>query len=122
LWGKLKITQIKMKTKKAQIGETLTWLVATILIVIMMVFFIFGASLLGGTKKIGNFRPGITGKSSFEGGDPFLKKSLFTYVSIGSETKRLIMEKTLSKMASEDKFNLDYNQTKAEVALRYSKK
>jgi len=111
-----------MDRKKGQMGETLTWLVATILIIVMLIFFIFGASLLGGTKKIGNFRSGITSKTSFEGTDPFLRKSLFTYVSIGSEPKKTVIDKNLIQIASEDKFSLDYNQTKSEIILRYNKK
>ena len=107
---------------KGQVGETLTWLVATILIVILLIFFIFGASLLGGTKKIGGFRESLTSGQTFEGGDLFLKKSLFTYVSLSSETKKIILDKSLIRSAEEGKFNLDYEETKKEIALRYLKR
>jgi len=107
---------------RGQIGETLTWLVATILIIILLIFFIFGASLLGGTKKIGGFRKSLTSGQTFEGGDIFLKKSLFTYVSLNSESKRIIVDKSLAKSAEKGAFDLDYEETKKEILLRYSKK
>ncbi len=37
--------------KKAEIGTTMTWIVATVIIVIMLLIFLFGASLLAGLKK-----------------------------------------------------------------------
>ncbi len=111
-----------MLNKKGQIGETLTWIVATILIIIMMIFFIFGASFLGGTKSVVDFRPGIFSKTSYEGSAPFLTKSLITYVSLKSELKKISVDKTLYKMATEEKFSLDYNQTKDEIVKRYSQK
>ena len=114
--------QIKMKNKKGQVGETLTWIVATILIVIMMIFFIFGASMLGGTKKIGSFRPSLTSASSFEGSDPFLKKSIISYLFLKSEPKRVILDKALARNAEAGNFSIDYNQTKTELLMRYSKR
>ncbi|HIH52419.1 hypothetical protein J4412_00990 [Candidatus Pacearchaeota archaeon] len=111
-----------MKNKKGQVGETLTWIVATILIVIMMIFFIFGASMLGGTKKIGSFRPSLTSASSFEGSDPFLKKSIISYLFLKSEPKRVILDKTLARNAEAGNFSIDYNQTKTELLMRYSKR
>jgi len=116
-----RLLQKKLK-KKGQVGETLTWIVATILIVIMMVFFIFGASLLGGTKKIGNYRPDLLSGSVSEASAPFLQKSLFTYVSLGSNTKKIILDKTLLKKANSGSFEVDYNKTKKEILLRYNKK
>jgi len=111
--------QKKLKNK-GQVGETLTWIVATILIIIMMVFFIFGASLLGGTKKIGSYRPDLLSGSVSEASAPFLQKSLFTYVSIGSSTKKIMIDKALLKMANAGSFEVDYNKTKKETLLRYN--
>jgi len=107
-----------MKKTKGQVGETLTWVVATLLVVFLMVFFIFGASLLGGTKKIGDFRQSLTQKTTFEGGDPFLQKSLFTYDLLSSDTEKIIIDKALTKLADEGKFHSDYNKTKKEILLR----
>ncbi len=40
--------------KKAEIGETLTWVVAFVIIALVMIFFTFGSIAIGATKKIGN--------------------------------------------------------------------
>lgn len=111
-----------MIKNKGQVGETLTWIVATIIIIIMIIFFIFGASLLGETKKIGEYRSSLTSSSTFEGSAPFLMKSLFTYALMSSTTNRLIIDRTLSKMAEEGDFALNYNETKKEILLRYGQK
>jgi len=47
---------IRKLNLKGQLGETLTWVVATILIVILLIFFIFGPGMYsinsyGGNKK-----------------------------------------------------------------------
>ena len=40
------------KNQKAQIGETVTWIVATLIIIFILVTFIFAASLMGKAKSI----------------------------------------------------------------------
>jgi len=110
------------KNLKGQIGETLTWVIATILIVVVLIFFILGSSLLGNTKKIGNFHKSLTSKTTFEGTDAFLKKSLFTYLLLQSETKRTLLENKLWKMSVDGKFNLDFNETKKDLVLKYDEK
>jgi hypothetical protein len=39
----------KMRNKKAQIGETMTWVIATIIIIVILIFSIFITSILGVT-------------------------------------------------------------------------
>jgi len=41
-----------MNNKKAQLGETLTWVVATLIIVVTLIFFIFLSSSLAKLKDI----------------------------------------------------------------------
>ncbi len=38
--------------KKAQIAETLTWTVATIIIVVVLTLFFFASNILGGMKEV----------------------------------------------------------------------
>ena len=109
-----------IKNSKGQVGETLTWVIATILIVVFLLLFLLGSSMLGETKKIGNFQKSLTSKETFEGTDPFLKKSLFTLLSLHSETKRTILEKTLLENVGE--FKIDYNETKKDLVLKYEGK
>ena len=115
--------QIKKINSKGQIGETLTWIVATIIIIVMLIFFILGSSLLSGTKKVGDtFRGSLTSTQVFQGTDLFLKKSLFTYASLGSDANKILLDKQLSRMADNGQFNLDYNNTKTEILTRYAKR
>ena len=109
----------KKFNNKGQIGETLTWIVATVIILLVLTFFIFGASLLGKTKKVGTFRESLTSKETFEGTDVFLKKSLFTYLKLDKEVDQSFLEKNLENMANKGMFDLPYNETKKEVFLRY---
>ena len=113
---------LNKKNSKGEIGETLTWIVATLIILVVMIFFIFGASLLGGTKKVEGFRESLTSGKTFEDNDIFLKKSLFTYVSSNSDTERLIIEDGLWELSLEGKFDLNYNETRREILIKYSKR
>lgn len=40
------------KDKRGQLGETLTWIVATIIIIFVLVAFVFAASLMGKAKAV----------------------------------------------------------------------
>lgn len=67
-----------MKSKKGQVGETITWIVATVAIVVILIFFIFGSSLLGSTKSILKYRPNLISSSISMGDNILLKKSVET--------------------------------------------
>ncbi len=108
------------KNNHGQIGETLTWLIATVIIVAVMIFFIFGASTLGQTKKIGNFKNSLFSDVTFEGDDIFLKKSLFTYYSINSDYERELILDDLVSWEKQGKFDLKLNETKVEISRRRS--
>lgn len=107
-----------MLNKKGQIGETLTGLIATIIIVVVLIFFIFGASVLGNTKKVGNFKDSLFSELIFEGDDVFLKKSLFTYYTINKDYDREMILDDLVKWEREGKFDLKLNETKMEISSR----
>lgn len=86
-----------MKNKKAQVGETVTWVIATVTIVVILMFFIFGASLLGSTKGILKYKNSVFSKSSYVGDNILLKKSVETYSYFvhadNSKSIRLYLEK-----------------------------
>lgn len=106
------------RNNRGQIGDTLTWLIATVIIVAVMIFFIFGASTLGQTKKIGDFKRSLFSEISFEGDDIFLKKSLFTYNLVQAEGKRDIIMDDLVSWEKQGKFDLLLNETKVEISRR----
>jgi hypothetical protein len=104
-----------MLNKKAQVGETVTWIVATVIIVVILLFFLFGA--LAETKSVKKFRPSLISESSYQGDDLFLKKNVFTYVSITKDNSRKRMETYLVKKELEGDFLYSYNETRKEVIL-----
>ena len=106
------------KNNRGQIGDTLTWLIATVIIIAVMLFFIFGASTLGQTKKIGDYKRSLFSESSFEGDDLFLKKSLFTYNLVQQDSKREIIMDDLIEWEKQEKFDLLLNETKVEISRR----
>ena len=108
--------------RRAQVGETITWIFATILILIILIFFIFGASMLGETRTIKDYKEKLTSESTFEGSDAFLKKSLYTYNLVESGSERDSIEKRLFELERENAFRLNVTETKKEISMRFNKK
>lgn len=93
-----------MLNKKAQIGDTLIWIVATIIIFVILFFFIFGSSILGKTKDATNFKPSLFSKSDFDYHDVFLTKSLFTYLIFENSKDGKELNKKLENLDANGKF------------------
>lgn len=71
--------------KKAQIGETMTWIVATIVIVVILIISIYISSLLGETKNIVSY-------DDFDReNDLLMEKSVLAYFLAGED--RTILDK-----------------------------
>ena len=64
---------LQPKIKKAQIGETMTWIIATIVIIAILIISIYISSLLGEAKSI------IPYKDFERKNDLLMEKSLFAY-------------------------------------------
>ena len=89
----LKIKKLK-RNKKAQVGETVTWIVATVIIIFMLLASIFLASAyLGNFKKIHSQAFGAT--------DIPASKSLFAYVLTEDDSG----EKIYDQLKTEDNLN-----------------
>jgi len=70
--------QVFVKSKKAQVGETVTWLVATVIIILILVVFIFISSLtFKGNRDVGS--------AFFLSEDTLASKSLFSYMLTGGD-------------------------------------
>lgn len=110
--------KFKFSSKKGQVGETITWVIATIIIVIVLVFFIFGASMMGSTKVLGKFKDSLFSKSYSLDEDVFLKKSIYTYSMIDSVDVRKVLDKNLVKMAEGNNFSLEYEEVKKQILGR----
>lgn len=105
--------------RKGQVGETITWVIATIIIVVVLMFFVFGATALGATKSIGKFKPSLLSVEVGVGDDQFLKKSLFTYVKTGDQSTKKLIDRSLNKSYVDYGFGLSYDDVKKEVIKRY---
>jgi hypothetical protein len=74
--------------KKAQTGETISWIVATIIIFVILMFFVLGSSLLGGTKKILTYKDSVFDSADEYIFDSHYQKSLYTYFKIEETLKK----------------------------------
>ncbi len=105
-----------LKFKKAQLGDTLTWLVATLIVFVILFFFVFGASLMGRTKDVGKFRESlVSGSSSIGDYDIFLSKSLFTYFQIEDTREKADFYRYLDESFNNSKFDEDLKNRLNEI-------
>lgn len=97
------------KNSKGQTADTLTWIVATLIILLLLVFFIFGASMLGSTRVVeGKFKESLISKSVENEADLFLKKSIITYYSLTNENDKKTLNKELTLLNTKDNFKGNY--------------
>lgn len=89
---------------KGQIGETMTWVVATIVIIVILIISIYAASLLANTKKTLSYQ-----KEKRES-DLLMEKSLFAYFSINDTKKNLIYDKL-----KQQEFDVDLDDKRDEI-------
>ena len=97
-----------LDNKKAQIGETMTWVIATIVIIAVLIISIYAASLLANTKKTLSYQ-----KEKRES-DLLMEKSLFAYFSVDDTKKNLIYNKLKQQ---EFDVNLDDKRNEIEGVL-----
>lgn len=103
------------KNKRAQVGDTVTWVIATIIIVVMIFFFVFGASLLADTKSVQKFRDKLISPESVVEYDLMLSKSLYTYFKIDKEKEKISYYEDLEKMELKGEFQDDLKNRKMEI-------
>jgi hypothetical protein len=98
---------MKMLDKRGQIGEGITWVVATIVILVILIAGIYIASAVAGVKDI----LGLNKQAEFNGlPDRVAEKSLYSYLLTthpegGSVYQKL---KTNGELKEEDKFSGDF--------------
>ena len=103
-------------SRKGQVGETLTWIIATIVIVVVLLFFIFGASMLGSTKSIGTVKSSLFSSSQEYGEDIFLKKSVYTYLMASSDATKKRIE-----LYFDETYGDNYLDELSKIRKRYNK-
>jgi|APSaa5957512576_1039674.scaffolds.fasta_scaffold31073_2 hypothetical protein len=95
---------------RGQVAETITWIVATLIVILLLVFFIFGASMLGSTRVVkGDFKESLISKSVTSEADLFLKKSLISYYSLSGENTKKSLNKDLVILSNNGNFKGNYS-------------
>ena len=89
---------------KGQIGETMTWVVATIIIVVILIISVYAASLLANTRKTLSFQ-----KEEVKS-DLLMEKSLFAYFSADGVRKNVIYNKL-----KQQEFDVDLDNKRDEI-------
>ena len=93
-----------LNNKTAQVGETMTWVVATIIIIAVLIVSIYAASLLANTKKTLSYE-----KEKSES-DLLMEKSLFAYFLVDDTKKDFIYNKL-----KQQEFNIDLDDKRDEI-------
>ncbi len=70
-----------MLNKKAQVGETATWLVATLIILVLLSLSLYASSALGKTKKVSS-TDSLFSLEYSKSRDYAMQESLFTYFTL----------------------------------------
>lgn len=91
-----------MSSKRGQIGETITWIVATLIILVILMISTYVSSLLAEKEKILRDDSGLNA-----GGNILLKESLFAYLLTENSEKETVHEQIQK--------NLDLNQFSVEL-------
>jgi len=107
------------KNKKAQIGSTLTWLIATLIIVFILFVFVIISTGLGASKKIIDYRLGLTSTAIHLNNDIFLTKSVITYFQLKKDSiEQKALNLNLQKLEEEGNFEGSLDSRKAEIQWR----
>ncbi len=115
------LNRIKMKNKKAQIADTLAWVIATVIIVVLLVLFIFISSMLASGRVVkGEVRDSLFSKTVSDTTDLSLTKTLITYYTIKDNVVKKALDKELKKINSTLSTKVDYDTRASEILRRVS--
>ena len=81
--------------KKAQVGDTITWVIATLIIIVILIISVYIAGLLGNLKTIGG---GVEG-TSFSGFDFLATKSFYGFLVTDNFYSQIKTEQKLTEPA-----------------------
>ena len=90
-----------MQNKRGQVGDTLTWIVATIIIVGLLVFFTFGAATFASTKNLARgFKSTVFSSSQKSNTDIIVQQSVYTYLQTKNEDTQREIKKLIDSSNS----------------------
>ena len=96
-----------MLNKKAQMGETVTWVVATIAIILILSLSLYGASLLAKSREANYLSSSFFSKGYQRNQDVVMQKSLFAYFLLKGDYKDVLYSR-LTKMDEQKEFHGDF--------------
>lgn len=115
------LNKTKMKNKKAQIADTIAWVVATVIIVVLLLLFIFLSSMLASARVVkGEVKDSLFSKTVSDTTDLSLTKTLITYYTIKDNAVKKSLDKELKKINSTLSIKVDYNTRASEILRRVS--
>ena len=103
-----------INNKKGQTSEAMTWIVATLIIIVLLGISIYAASLLSKLKIIDY-------ETEERTQDIIMEESLFSYFSIKDSDVQSKIFKSLEKMNQEEKFYEDFNSKFQQIKFNLEK-
>ena len=98
----------KRKGNKAQMGETMTWVVATLVIIILLSISIYAATMFAKTRIVNYADVSSFSENNLKSYDILMDKSLFAYFISSEDSGKNILE-NLNKMDNSKLFYADFN-------------
>ncbi|MFA5953656.1 MAG: hypothetical protein WC812_03620 [Candidatus Pacearchaeota archaeon] len=89
------------KNKTAQVGDTISWIIATVVILVVLFLFVFATSLLSEGKTLITAKQGVFSDEISSHGNLILMKSIYVYSSIGNPTIKNEIYNNLKKWENE---------------------
>ena len=103
-----------MLNKKGQASEAMTWIAATLIIIVLLGISLYAASLLSKLKIIDY-------ETEERTQDIIMEESLFSYFSIKDSDVQSKIFKSLEKMNQEEKFYEDFNSKFQQIKFNLEK-
>ncbi|MDA3836939.1 MAG: hypothetical protein PF542_04920 [Nanoarchaeota archaeon] len=110
-----------MKNNKAQIGDTVTWLIATIVIVVFLMFFIFAAAMLGNTKVVGGFKSSLFSSEKLVGDEIIVKKTIYSFLTAKGDTSKKKIGEYLTELDKEEDMKINVTEEKIRIGGNLNK-
>ena len=104
----------KMLNKRGQTSEAMTWIVATLIILVLLGISLYATSLLS-KLKITDYK--TDGRTQ----DVVMEESLFSYFSIKESVVQEKVFENLEKMNQEEKFYEDFNSKFQQIKFNLEK-
>jgi len=108
------IKNILPSQKRSQTSEAMTWIVATLIIIVLLGMSIYAASVLSKSKIIDY-------KTEESSQDIVMGESLFSYFSIKDSAVQNKIFESLEKMSQEEKFYADFNSKFQQIKFNLEK-